>query len=154
MEFLFLKKRKLLFFSIAAVLIASSIATAYSALTATVTMTSTGRISTSANIGVYKDNACTQPLSAIDWGNLTVGATANSVIYVKNTGTVRQTVALSATGWAPSAAGQYLTITWDQNNTALNANQVVRATVRLAVAANVGTSITTFSNNITITGST
>ena len=147
-----MEKKKLLISLIAIALIASSIATAYSALTATVSMTSTGRITTSANIGAYKDSACTQPLTAIDWGNLTVGSTANYTVYVKNTGTARQTISLAATGWTPSNCGQYLTVTWDQNNTALNAAQVVKATVRLTVAASVDSSITTFSNNMTITG--
>ena len=149
-----MRRKKLLIFLIATFLIASSIATAYSALTATVTMTSTGRITTSANIGAYQDSACTQPLNAIDWGNLTAGTTANYTVYVKNTGNIRQTIALTANAWTPTNCAQYMTVTWDQTNTALNANQVAKANIKLTISANVPTSITTFSNNITITGST
>jgi hypothetical protein len=137
---------------LAAVLIVVLIATAYSILTVTVTFTSTGRINTTANIGIYSDSACTQPLSAIDWGNLTVGTTSNYLVYVKNMGNVRQTISLSANAWVPSTAAQYLDVTWDQNNTALNPAQVVTGNIKLAVATIVDTDITTFSNNITITG--
>jgi hypothetical protein len=149
-----LKKTKLFVaLSITALLCATFALTAYSALTASKTVTSSGRVVTSTNLGIYSDSACTQTLSAINWGNLTAGASTNYTVYIKNTGTARQTLSMNASSWSPTSAAQYITITWDQNNTAITASQVVKATLILNVSASVDSNITTFSNSITITGS-
>ncbi|HEY9760074.1 MAG TPA: hypothetical protein V6C97_33265, partial [Oculatellaceae cyanobacterium] len=104
------------------------------------------------NIGIYKNSACTQTLTAIDWGNLTAGNTATYTIYVKNTGTTRQNLTLTTNNWSPTTASQYLSITWNRNNTTLTANQVVQAKLILTVSSTIDNSITSFSNNIIITG--
>lgn len=104
------------------------------------------------NLGIYKDNACTQEMTTIDWGSLTPGSTATYVFYAKNTGNTKETVTLSTTGWSPSTASQYISVTWNQNNAALNAGEVVQATLTLTVSANIDSTITTFSNTIVVTG--
>lgn len=135
------------------ILLASvSILTAYSATTTSKTVPSNGKITTTNNIGIYKNSACTQTLTAIDWGNLTAGNTATYTIYVKNTGTTRQNLTLTTNNWSPTTASQYLSITWNRNNTTLTANQVVQAKLSLTVSSTIDNSITSFSNNIIITG--
>ena len=138
-------------FCIALLLSALLAAGAYSALSTSKTVTSNGRIST-VNVGVYRDSACTQTASSVDWGNLTAGAQTTITLYVKNTGTARETLGMAASSWSPASASQYITIAWDRNNTALNANQVVGAVFTLTVSASVDAGITAFSNNIIITG--
>jgi hypothetical protein len=117
-------------------------------------MTSSGRVVTSTNLGIYSNSQCTQTLSAINWGNLTAGASTNYTVYIKNTGTTRQTLNISTSNWNPTSTAQYMTVTWDQNSTSIAASQVVKATLTLTVSASVDSSITTFSNSITITGTT
>jgi uncharacterized repeat protein (TIGR01451 family) len=104
------------------------------------------------NLGVYKDSACTQTATAIDWGTLAPGSTATYTLYVKNTGNARETLSLSTTDWSPSAAAQYITVTWNQNGASLNKNDVVQATLTLTVSLSIDSSITSFSNSIIITG--
>jgi hypothetical protein len=144
-------KKYWLAFCIVTLVTSIFVASAYSALTSSKTMASSGRIAT-VNVGIYKDSACTQTLTAIDWGNLTAGNQANYTLYVKNTGNSRQTLTMTTNAWSPSTASQYITISWDQNNTALNANQVLMATLKVTVSSTIDSSITAFSNNITITG--
>jgi hypothetical protein len=123
----------------------------YAALMVSKVVLSTGRVTT-VNVDVYGDSAATQPVSSIDWGNLSPGASTRHTVYIKNIGTVQETLSMSTSGWTPAAAAQYITITWDRANTALSPNDVITATLTLTVAANIDTSISTFSNNITITG--
>jgi hypothetical protein len=58
----------------------------FATFTTSTTVSSTGTVSASANLGVYSNSACTTPLSSINWGTLTAGGTAIQIIYVKNTG--------------------------------------------------------------------
>lgn len=150
-----MEKKKLLFvISITVLLCATFALPVYSALTASKTVTSSGRVVTSTNLGIYSNSQATQTLSAINWGNLTPGASTNYTLYIKNTGTVRQTLNMSTSNWTPTNAAQYITVTWDQNSTSIAASQVVKATLTLTVSASIDSSITTFSNSITITGTT
>jgi hypothetical protein len=136
------------------ILASVSILTAYSATTTSKSVPSNGKITTTTGLGIYKDSKCTQTLSAIDWGNITAGNTATYTIYVKNTGTTKQNLTIATNNWTPTAAAQYLSITWNRNNTTLTSNQVVSASLNLTVSADIDSSITTFSNNIIITGTT
>jgi hypothetical protein len=140
--------------AIAAAIILSLIIMAagtYAVLLVSRTVPSTGRITT-INVGVYRNSEATQALTSIDWGNLTAGTSTNYTCYIKNTGNIQETLSMSTSGWTPATASQYITITWDRTGTTLNPNQVISATLTLTVSASIDTSITTFSNNITITG--
>jgi hypothetical protein len=125
---------------------------AYSAVYSNRAFSSHGQIRTTYNLGVYSDSACTKAVSAIDWGTLTVGTSTTYILYVKNLGTARQTLTMTTSGWTPTAAGSFITVTWNQNNVVLNASQVVKATLNLTVSTQISQGIMTFSNNITITG--
>lgn len=100
------------------------------------TVTHTGAIEAK-NVGVYQDSACTQSLSAIAWGTLRPGTSANRTIYVKNTGNAAVTLNMTATAWNPPAASSYITLTWDRQGSQLAAGNVVSALLVLSVSANV-----------------
>ncbi|MGD6807272.1 MAG: hypothetical protein ACQCN4_09985 [Candidatus Bathyarchaeia archaeon] len=138
-------------FCLVILLSATFAATSYGVFYTNQSVQSTGTVST-INVSVYKDNACTQTVTAIDWGTLTPGTSATYILYIKNSGSASETLSISTSDWSPSAAAQYITITWNRENTVLNANQVVQATVTLTVSAGIPSSITSFSNHITITG--
>jgi hypothetical protein len=103
------------------------------------------------NIAVYSDSACTQPATTLNVGALNPGANATQTVYVKNTGNIAETLTMTTTNWAPSGAGSSLTLTWNRQNTILNAGASIQATLTLTAAANTG-SITTFSCDVTLTG--
>ena len=72
-------------------------------------------------------------------------------MYVKNTGTVSVTLNMTVSGWSPASASSYITLTWNQEQTMLAVGQVVTAVLTLTVSSSI-TGVTTFSNDITITG--
>jgi archaellum component FlaG (FlaF/FlaG flagellin family) len=114
-------------------------------------VSSSGTITTSPNIGVYSDSACTTNMTSINWGSIAAGGTATQTVYVKNTGTGTMTLSLTASNWSPSGASTYITISWNQQGTQLSAGGSVAATLTLTVSSSI-TGITSFSNTITISG--
>lgn len=124
--------------------------TTFGALSASRTVSLNGSI-TAVNVEVYSDSACTQLCTALDMGTVSPGSSASQTIWVKNTGTVPETLSMASGSWSPSNAGSYLTMSWNRPNHVLNAGASVSATLTLTAAANTG-SLTTFSVSVTITG--
>ena len=112
---------------------------------------SSGTITTSPNISLYSNSACTNNMIAISWGPITVGGSTTQTIYVKNTGTGTLTLGLSATNWTPTQASTYLTVSWDKQGTQLSAGQLIQATITITASSSI-TGITNFGNTISITG--
>ena len=119
-------------------------------LIATQTIPSNGTV-TAVNVGVYTDSQCTQNCTSISWGTLNPGNTASKIVYVKNTGTAPVTLTMTTGSWTPTTANSKITLTWNQQNTVLNAGQSTPANLTLTVASD-ATNITTFSFNIIIAG--
>jgi hypothetical protein len=103
------------------------------------------------NLGVYTDSQCTIPATALTVGTLNPGGTTTQTVYVKNTGNIPETLTMTTTNWTPSNANTYLTLSWNLQNTVLNAGAKATATLTLTAAANTGT-LTTFSCDVTLTG--
>jgi hypothetical protein len=120
------------------------------AATSSKTIASTGIIAT-ANLGVYSDSDCTQSLTSINWGTVSPSGSVSRTVYVKNTGTTQVTLSMTGENWNPTSADGPITLTWNRDGTALDANQVANATLTLSVASNLS-GITSFSVDIVITG--
>ncbi len=119
-------------------------------LITTQNISSNGTVTT-VNVGVYSDSQCTQNCTSISWGTLYPSNSTSRTIYVKNTGTVPVTLSMTAGSWAPTYADDYLTLTWNPQNTVLNPGESTSATLTLSVDSNAG-NLTNFSFNIIITG--
>jgi len=119
-------------------------------LIATQTIPSNGTVS-AVNVGVYTDSQATQNCTSLNWGTLSPGNTASKTVYVKNTGTVPVTLTMTTGNWTPTTANSKITLTWNRQNTILNAGQSISANLTLAVASDT-TGITAFSFNTVITG--
>jgi hypothetical protein len=126
-------------------------ATTYAAINVNQNVSSNGSISTSPNIGVYSDSACTTAITSINWGSLSAADSSTYTVYVKNTGTASMTLSMTVSNWSPAGADTYLTVSWNQQGTELSAGQSVAAIITLTVSPSV-TGITNFSNTITLTG--
>ncbi len=114
-------------------------------------ISSNGNIQTSVNIGVYSNSAATIVLSSLSWGTVTPGTTTNQTIYIKNTGNAAETLNMTTSGWSPSYASSYLTLSWNQEGSAIASGSIVSATITLSAASSTG-NLTSFSFNIIITG--
>jgi hypothetical protein len=136
----------ILFVAVGIILTVSTLA----ALSANQNIPLSGTIS-AINIGVYSDSGCTINCTSLSVGTVSPGGTATQTVYVKNTGNVPETLTMAVSNWNPANANTYLTLTWNQQNTVLNAGQSVQATLTLTAASNCG-SLTNFSCSVTITG--
>ncbi|MEM2108297.1 MAG: hypothetical protein QXL10_03325, partial [Candidatus Bathyarchaeia archaeon] len=86
---------------------------------------------------VYADEACTVPLTQIDWGLLAPGENKSVACYVKSTSTMYTTLALSVGNWVPSLAGNYILVNWDCEGAVIAPGEVFAATVTLHVDSDI-----------------
>ena len=147
MEFQKLSKGAIIAVAIAGILLTVTTA---ALLSANQTVPLSGTI-TAVNLGVYSDSDCTQNCTSLNVGTLNPGGSATQTVYIKNTGNVPETLTMTANNWNPTSASSSLTLTWNQQNTVLNAGQSIQATLTLTAASSTG-SLTTFSCNVTLTG--
>jgi hypothetical protein len=126
-------------------------ATTLAIITVNQNIASSGIVTTTPNIGVYSDIACTQNITTINWGTIAAGSSVSQTIYVKNTGTGTMTLSMATSNWTPAGASTYITITFDKQGTQIASGQSTTATLTLTVSSNIS-GITNFSNSITISG--
>lgn len=106
-----------------------------------------------ATIGVdaYSDSNCTTILKEINWGNnILPNSTLSQVIYLKNNGTCAITLSMNTSGWTSTHLTPF-NLSWNCTNYKLEANNSTGAELSLTIPNDV-TASTTFSFNITITG--
>jgi hypothetical protein len=141
--------------AIATIIIAiaiAGIAGTLGALTASHTVPNSGSVTvTAVGVGVYNNSACTNAISTINWGTITNGTAPTKVIYVENTGDTQETLSMTTSSWNPSTAQSYITLSWNATGTSVSAGSHVAAVLTLTVLGSI-TGITSFSFNLTITG--
>jgi len=115
------------------------------------TIPSQGNIQSTAGIAVYTNPAATTPCTNIDWGTLDEGTTATHTVYVKNIGDTTETLHLTTTDWTPTASASLMTLSWDKEDTTINPDSVVAATLTLAAAEDMA-DVDSFNFNIIIQG--
>jgi hypothetical protein len=103
------------------------------------------------NVGIYSDQACTQTLQSIDWGQLTPGDSVTRTIYIKNIGNSQLTLYMTTNNWNPTSANGPLKITWDREGATVDPGQTTQTILTLTVAQNTA-DITNFSVTIVISG--
>jgi hypothetical protein len=127
--------------------------TTYGAISVSTTLSSSGSITTTANIGVYTDSACTTALTSIDWGTTSPGSSIARTVYVKNTGSgVSLTLSMTTSSWSPAGANGPITLSWNKESTVLTPGQSVAAVITCSISSSI-TGITSFSVQILISGS-
>ncbi len=120
-----------------------------SAVVSNKTISNSGSI-TAIGVGVFSDQACTNPVTSINWGTVDPGANINRTIYIKNTGNSAASLSLATSNWNPANAASYMTLRWDYNGQPVNANAVIQAKLTLSVSSTIS-GITSFSFDIVIT---
>jgi len=104
-------------------------------LTTSQRIPNSGNVKATIGIGVYSDQACTNPLTSINWGEVQAGQSYSRTIYIKNNGNIKVQLSMATGNWTPSTAYSYLTLSWDREGTYLNAGEKINATLTLAVAS-------------------
>jgi hypothetical protein len=126
-------------------------ATTFAALDTTQILSEIGNVKT-VNLSVYTDANCTQNCTSLGDFAVISGCNTSKTVYVKNMGNVPQTLNMTVSNWNPSNASSYLTLTWDQENTVLDAGQIVVANFTLTAVSKTDC-LTKFGYLITLTGS-
>ena len=108
-----------------------------------------GRIIT-VGLEAYADPGATQPVSEIDWGEISPGGTAVATLYLKSTSSVPVTISLALENWIPAAASDYMTVEWDYDGSYLQGAEVRAVLFTLRVSGSI-TGITNFEFDLVIT---
>jgi hypothetical protein len=108
-------------------------------------------VETTGTLGAYWDSGCNLRVSAIDWGNMTLGQTKNITFYVRNEGST--TIFLSAIdkNWNPTAAQNYIHFVFGSDNEKARANEVKKINCSLTVSTET-TNITNYSFEVLLQG--
>lgn len=121
--------------SIAAVLIAIlSTCIIYAAVNNEVWIHNNGNLRIEGQIEVYHDEACTQPITTLDWGTLTINQAAYKEVYIKNIGDETVTLFMFQENWNEDAFYDVSEINWDAPNE-LNAGQTVKVTLSWTITS-------------------
>jgi hypothetical protein len=112
------------------------------------TISNAGSVKT-VGVGVYWDQALTNPVASINWGTIEPGLNVNRTVYIRNEGNSAATLSMSTSNWSPSSASSYMVLSWDYAGQTLNVNEVRQVKLTLSVSASI-TGITDFSFDITI----
>ena len=128
--------------------------TTIAAITINQSVSSSGTITTGPNVGVYSSSACSNAVTSISWGSIEAGGSTSQTIYIENTGGTAMAPSISISNWSPSTASTYITITWSNLPASISpgVSNAVAVTLTLTVSSSTPTSITSFSNTITISG--
>ncbi len=122
----------------------------YATYSTALSSTTPSPISTFATIGIYYDQACTNPVPSISWGTLSPGASQNQVLYIRNEGNTAVTLFKSTSNFNPSSFSNYLALNWDYANQSLSPGSVQKVTLTLTISSAI-TSIASYSLDTTIT---
>ena len=130
--------------------IAVSTPSIFGLLNSTLALTSVGTVTT-VGIAAYWDEACTNTVTMVNWGNIEPGESKNVLIYLKNEGNTPLTLSLNATDWSPSSAENYMSLGWDYSGGQIAAGGAIRVTLTLSVSSS-ASGISSFTFDIIITG--
>lgn len=122
------------------------------ALLSSTMIPSSGKIVYSYGLGIYWDNNCNEKVSFLDWGTAEPGLTQNVIIYIQNEGNTPTILNLSTTSWIPEEAPNYMTLSWDYNDEAIEPSEVVQVTLTLSISPTIE-EITNFAFDIVISES-
>src|SRR5665647_347038 len=85
------------------------------------------------NLTIFADAACTKQISTVQWGTLQPSGSATVALFIKNSGNMPLTLKLTENNWSPATAQNYLTLSWNQENTKIQpgASQTVTITINV-----------------------
>lgn len=143
------KKFKFPFFFVCALMLTASIALMATVLK-TAKVEARGRI-VGVRVSVWQDINATVPLEYLDWGMIEPNETKDHSCYVKSESNVPVNLTLTTENWTPLNGSDFLTLSWDYNETLLYPDEVRSIALSLYVHPDVG-GIDEFSFDIIVTG--
>ena len=87
----------------------------------------------------------------MSWGGVYAGDTETKKIYVKNTGGAPIELSMTITDWEPDSANGPVSMTWNKENSVLEPEEVIEATLTLTILENTD-GVSDFGYTMLITG--
>jgi len=94
-------------------------------------------VTTSPNVGVYWNQACTKPVSSIIWGNVSMGSERDVVVFVKNLGSEALVLSMNMSALSPPSAYLKIYLCWNSQGRQVMAGDVIGVILRLFVTPEV-----------------
>lgn len=135
---------------IASVLLVSGLMFVFALNQGEVTFNNSGTVRT-VGVEVYADESLTQPLTHIDWGEVSPGEIKTFPAWVSNTGNDAITLQMATQNWSSIAASQWITLTWNYGGDSIPGSSAIPVTFSLSINEDV-TGFTDFSFDILIEG--
>lgn len=85
-------------------------------------------------IGVYWDSGCSDVVTSLDWGVMTLGEARNVVVYVRNEGDYTTNLVITQRNLNPQNASNYVNFSWNPRVWALQKQEVANVTLTLRVS--------------------
>jgi hypothetical protein len=101
-------------------------------------------------LGVYADAACTQPVTALDWGSLAVGEQATFAVFLRNIGNMSCVLQLNVMNWNPAYLADHVFVSWDYAGQVLAVDDVLPVIFTLVVSPDLE-NVGAFSYDLVIT---
>ena len=102
------------------------------------------------HLGVYADAACTQPVTAINWGSLAAGEQTTFAVFLRNIGNMSCVLQLDVMNWNPAYLSDHVLVSWDYAEQVLAVDDVLPVTFTLVVSPDLE-NIGAFSYDLVIT---
>lgn len=136
LEFLRSSKRTILVITITAVstIAISAIASAWLAKTIKLYVPSLGIIKT-LGVEAYWDKNLQNQTEAINWGTIWPGSSKNFTFYLQSISNTETTLHLNTTNWNPANISEYMTLSWNYNDTILHPNETIQVTLVLTTSS-------------------
>jgi len=100
--------------------------------TTNLTVPSLGTVKT---IGVetYWDQNRENKTEEINWDEIWVGSSKNLTLYIQSVSNYKITINLNVTDWNPANISEYMTLSWDYNETLFNPGETIQVTLTLSI---------------------
>lgn len=85
-------------------------------------------------LGVYTDAACTQPVTAIDWGSLASDEQKTFAVFLRNVGNTSCVLQLNTMNWNPSDLSDHMIVSWDYAGQVLAVDDILPVVFTLTVS--------------------
>ena len=86
-------------------------------------------------VEVYWDPNGENKRENLSWDEIETGKSVNTTLYIKSVSNSIVTLNLNITDWNPEAISDYITISWDYNETQLNPSDIIPVTMTLSASS-------------------
>ena len=85
------------------------------------------------DVDVYSNQACTQEMSSVAWGEIVAGEESEAKIYAKNNGDVAVVLSLITENWSSNMVKNNMNLSWDYDGSSIQPGDIVPITLTLSV---------------------